>query len=110
MARPSAHWNWFLPHRLARYIAVSAAASRASPEPAWGGPGGDADGGADRHLVRTDIEWRGQDVDQALRHQRGGPEIGHARQQHREFIAADTRQGVALPHAGLEPLAHELQG
>ena len=73
------------------------------------GPYGNADAGADADGMRSEIEWRCQGSDHALRHQRSRLLIRQPRQQHGELIAADPCQRVAIANAALKTLPHELQ-
>ncbi len=59
--------------------------------------------------MRAEVEWRCQGSDHALRHQGGRLLIRQPRQQHRELIAADPRQRIAIANTALKTLPHELQ-
>ena len=63
----------------------------------------DADADADLEDQAVDAERLGQRIDQALGHPARGREIGRARQQHRELVAAQPRHGVDPAQRPLQP-------
>ena len=69
---------------------------------------GDADARRDAHLVAVDQEGPRQKlVDRARQRIRG--DVVHVRLQHREFVAAEARDRIALAHGAGDALRHLLQ-
>ena len=63
----------------------------------------DADAGGDDELASFYLERLRQGVENFLRHLRHVARIRQVLEQHRELVAAETRHGVALAHAGRQP-------
>ena len=73
------------------------------------GPHGDADAGADHHLLPIDGVGRAHRLDDAQRQRRGIGRLADRHLQHRELVAAHARDGVGFPHQLLQALCHHLQ-
>jgi hypothetical protein len=67
-----------------------------------GGIQGDADTGADHHVVTGEIQRRGNPVEDGLGHLGGADGVVQAFQDHGEFVAAESRYGVCGTHAGAQ--------
>ncbi len=76
---------------------------------AIGGVDRNADAGRDLQRETRQSKRRAQALDQLVRDARRILPVVQFRQQHREFVAAETRQRVAAAQAGLQAQGHLLQ-
>jgi hypothetical protein len=70
---------------------------------------GDADAGADDHLLAADLEGLSQGSDHALGQGRGFLGVAQRLLQHHELVAAETRHHIALAHHLAQPLGDRAQ-
>ena len=73
------------------------------------GPHGDADAGADHHLLPIDGVGRADRLDDAQRQSGGIGRLGDRHLQHRELVATHARDGVRFAHQLLQAPRHHLQ-
>ncbi len=66
----------------------------------------DADRGRDEDLAPFEVERLRQLGFDAYGHRLGGLAVGHVLEEEAEFVAAESRHGVARAQRGVEPVAH----
>ena len=101
--------NPALPFALAMYIATSALRTDVGGALGRFAGAGDADAGADRHVVLTDEVGRTKLAGQPLGHGQRPLQVRGVRGEDRELIATEACDEVAVAHRVREPFRHCLE-